>query len=167
MPEPHLILSQCYYRSKGIAFHILAQFLNLPAVRQTLMFYSMRPCCSVLRLPVIVERCDACLQTHRCLAIDLAGTGVGAKLIPLVNGVSSGKIRPAIPSGTPQPWSELMQRYWSGDASKRPTFMEILKELRSMILPDGTAVYLPSCLPNCTNIEFQLLRSRLREFLRL
>ena len=60
-------------------------------------------------------------------------------LIPakIVLGVVSGKLRPTTPSHIPSVWRKLMERCWDGDASSRPDFTEILKELKSMSLPSG------------------------------
>lgn len=62
----------------------------------------------------------------------------------VIAGVVSGNLRPSIPVTVPDAWTSLMQRCWSGDPSQRPTFDVILKELKSMQLPESVIPVLSS-----------------------
>jgi len=46
--------------------------------------------------------------------------------------VAQNGLRPTIPTDCPKPFAKLMQRCWDTDPQVRPSFKEILGELRSM-----------------------------------
>ncbi|CAL0325678.1 unnamed protein product [Lupinus luteus] len=58
----------------------------------------------------------------------------------IIGGIVSNTLRPPVPESCDQEWRLLMERCWSAEPSKRPSFTEIANELRSMatkISPKG------------------------------
>lgn len=47
-------------------------------------------------------------------------------------GIVSNTLRPPVPKWCDSAWKSLMERCWSADPAKRPTFPEIARSLRAM-----------------------------------
>lgn len=62
----------------------------------------------------------------------------GLSQVQIMLGIAQGTLRPEISKKAPPAWNDLMCRCWAENPDDRPTFAEILKELKEMSLPKGT-----------------------------